>query len=156
MSDESKMPYAKAFWELVVYQRARELQGKVFEMTKMLPRDQVHSLTDQIRRSSRSIGAQIAEAWAKREYVKHFASKLSDAQAENFETQHWLIAATDAQYWARGDSALLFDLCNQIGRMLTRMSDRADEFCTALQANTLREDSAEWFSSTIDPFSSKD
>lgn len=156
MSDESKMPYAKAFWELVVYQRARELQGKVFEMTKTLPREEAYSLTDQIRRSSRSIGAQIAEAWAKREYVKHFTSKLSDAQAENFETQHWLIAATDAQYWARDDSALLFDLCNQIGRMLTRMSDRADEFCTDLHTNRLREVSPEWFSNAIDPFSSKD
>jgi four helix bundle protein len=56
------------------------------------------SLTNQIRRSSRSVGAQIAEAWAKRKYKKHFISKLTDADGEQLETQHWIETALDSSY----------------------------------------------------------
>ncbi len=80
--------YARDFRELVVYRRQRELAREVFAVSKKFPREESRSLTDQIRRSSRSIGAQIAEAWAKRRYEKHFISKLTDADAEQRETQH--------------------------------------------------------------------
>ena len=83
----SNHPYVKSYRDLVVYQKARELAVEVFETTKSFPREEMYSLTDQIRRSSRSIGAQIAEAWAKRRYPKHFLSKLSDADGEQQETQ---------------------------------------------------------------------
>ena len=73
------LPFARGFWELVAYQRARALQRRVFELSKKFPREEMFSLTDQARRAARSIGAQIAEAWGKRDYEKHFVSKLSDA-----------------------------------------------------------------------------
>jgi len=94
----SNHPYVKSYRDLVVYQKARELAVEVFETTKSFPREEMYSLTDQIRRSSRSIGAQIAEAWAKRRYPKHFLSKLSDADGEQQETQHWIEIASDCEY----------------------------------------------------------
>lgn len=98
MNDETKLPFAKAFWELRVYERARDLQGGVFRASRAFPTEEKYSLTDQLRRAARSIGAQIAEAWGKRDYIKHFQSKLSDAESENNETQHWLISAVDDGY----------------------------------------------------------
>jgi four helix bundle protein len=74
------------------------LAKAVFEASKTFPREEAYSLTDQGRRASRSIGAQIAEAWAKRRYARHFASKLTDADGEQLETQHWLIMAFDCGY----------------------------------------------------------
>jgi four helix bundle protein len=70
----------------------------MFELTKSFPREEVYSLTDQLRRSVRSIGAQIAEAWAKRRYPNHFVSKSTDADAEKNETLHWIGTAQDCGY----------------------------------------------------------
>ncbi len=125
----ASLPYAKNFVELVVYQRARELQRQVFTMSKQFPKDETYSLTDQFRRASRSIGAQIAEAWGKRAYEKHFASKLTDADAEQLETQHWIITAVDCAYLSRADGETLFNLCREIGRMLSSMIENAPNFC---------------------------
>jgi len=74
------------------------LAKEIFSITKSFPRDEMFSLTDQIRRSSRSVGAQIAEAWAKRKYEKHFISKLTDADGEQQETQHCIEIALDCTY----------------------------------------------------------
>ena len=68
--------YAKSFKDLRVYQKAREVSGAVFKLSKAFPKEEMYSLTDQIRRAARSVGAQIAEAWGKRRYEKHFVSKL--------------------------------------------------------------------------------
>ena len=76
--------------ELATYKTAFELQQRIFEVSKSWPREESYSLTDQIRRSSRSIGANIAESWAKRRYPAHFKSKLTDADGELQETLHWL------------------------------------------------------------------
>jgi four helix bundle protein len=81
--------YAKSFKELRVYQKAREVSQTVFRLSKVFPKEETYSLTDQMRRAARSVGAQIAEAWGKRRYEKHFVSKLTDADAEQMETQHW-------------------------------------------------------------------
>ena len=70
----------------MVYQSALRVSERIFEVTKRFPREERYSLTDQIRRASRSIGAQIAEAWGKRRYERHFVSKISDADAESLET----------------------------------------------------------------------
>ncbi|MEX1238795.1 MAG: four helix bundle protein [Cyclobacteriaceae bacterium] len=85
------MAYANNFRELEVYQLCRQLSKEIFEISKSFPREETHSLTDQMRRSSRSAGGQIAEAWAKRKYERHFVSKLTDADGEQLETQHWII-----------------------------------------------------------------
>lgn len=82
------MEYVKSFRDLEVYNLSRELAKNIFELSKKFPKEEMFSLTDQVRRSSRSIGAQIAEAWGKRKYERHFISKLTDSDAEQLETQH--------------------------------------------------------------------
>lgn len=87
-SEKSRLPHAGSFRDLIVYQKARLLQKGVFEISLKFPSEEKFALTDQIRRGSRSVGAQIAEAWAKRRYEKHFVSKLTDSLGESFETNH--------------------------------------------------------------------
>ena len=77
-----RLPHAKNYRELLVYQKARVLQKEIFVLSRSFPKDEQFSLVDQIRRSSRSIGANIAEVWGKRRYEKHFVSKLTDADDE--------------------------------------------------------------------------
>jgi four helix bundle protein len=108
---------------------ARELSKEIFSLTKGFPKEEMFSLTDQIRRSSRSVGAQIAESWAKRKYEKHFISKLTDADAEQLETQHWIETAADCGYIGTEESQKLLLKCFSIGRMLNSMITKADSFC---------------------------
>jgi four helix bundle protein len=82
------MEHAKSFRDLEVYKLSRELSKKILQLSIGFPKEETYSLTDQVRRSSRSVGSQIAEAWAKRRYEKHFVSKLTDADGEQQETQH--------------------------------------------------------------------
>jgi four helix bundle protein len=89
----------------------------------------MYSLTDQLRRSSRSIGAQIAEAWAKRRYKKHFISKLSDADGEQQETQHWIDTAEDCRYLSPEQTRKLNSALSEIGKMINSMINKADIFC---------------------------
>ena len=85
----TELSHARSFRDLAVYQKARKVSRAIYKISKGFPKEETYSLTDQIRRSSRSIGAQISEAWAKRRYERHFVSKLTDADAEQMETQHW-------------------------------------------------------------------
>lgn len=135
------LPYAKSFRELVVYQKQRQLSREVFQVTKAFPPEEMYSLTDQLRRAARSVGAQIAESWAKRAYERHFVSKLSDADAEQMETQHWLETAKDDGYLTATDCTRLLGLCEEIGRMLGSMIERASSFCAS---SSLREDSTDY------------
>lgn len=73
---------AKCFRDLIVYQKARQVATTIYHLSLSFPKEETYSLTDQVRRASRSTGAQIAEAWAKRRYERHFISKLTDADAE--------------------------------------------------------------------------
>lgn len=134
----TQLEYVRHFKELEVYKRQRTLAKEVFALSKRFPREEQYSLTDQLRRSSRSIGAQIAEAWAKRLYPKHFISKLTDADGEQMETQHWLIEAGDYHYLGEQDSNRLLGLCEEIGRMLGSMMRKAEAF--ASHDYTLREE----------------
>jgi four helix bundle protein len=86
--------------ELEVYKLAFEAAMKIFALTKQFPREETYSLTDQIRRSSRSVCSNIAEAWRKRRYEAAFVSKLNDAEAEAAETQTWLQFAVECKYLA--------------------------------------------------------
>jgi four helix bundle protein len=81
--------YARSFRDLLVYQRAFIVSQRIFNLSKGFPEEEKYALTSQIRRASRSIGANITEAWAKRRYERHFVSKLTDADGEQMETQHW-------------------------------------------------------------------
>ena len=137
-----RLPYAKNFRELIAYQKSHQLAREVFTLSRSFPREETYSLTDQLRRSSRAIGANIAEAWAKRSYEKHFVSKLTDADAEQYETQHWLEVALDCGYVSRSRVAPLVSSCEEIGRILGGMMARADQFC---KPSTLREPLVEYF-----------
>lgn len=106
------MEYVKSYRDLEVYKLSRRLSKEIFEISKKFPKEEMYSLTDQIRRSSRSIGAQIAEAWGKRNYEKHFVSKLTDADGEQLETQHWIETASDCSYISEEfANALLQQMC---------------------------------------------
>ncbi len=133
--------YAKHFRELEVYQKAKVVSRSVFALTRSFPREETYSLTDQIRRSSRSVGAQIAEAWAKRRYEKHFVSKLTDADGEQMETQHWVSEALDCGYLQLSQAESLLEELEAIGKMLNRMMALADSFCQE-DLRSVRESSA--------------
>ena len=87
------------------------------------------SQVDQLRRASRSIGAQIAEAWSKRRYRRYFTSKLTDAFGEQMETWHWIDTARSCGYLSEAEARELLDLTDEIGRMLNAMIRRASSFC---------------------------
>ena len=139
-----KLPHAGSFRDLFAYQQSRALAKDIFELSKRFPREEMYSLTDQIRRSSRSVGAQIAEAWAKRRYERSFISKLADADGEQYETQHWLETAADCGYINEAELRDLLGHCQRIGKLLGGMIDKADLFCGEL-STTLREPAAEYF-----------
>ncbi len=123
------MDYVKSFRELEVYRLSRQLSREIFETSKKFPKEEMYSLTDQMRRSSRSVGAQIAEAWAKRRYEKHFISKLTDADGEQQETQHWIETASDCGYISREASDNFLQQYASIGKMLNSMINKAEAFC---------------------------
>lgn len=140
----SGLQHAQSYRDLIVYQKSRQLQREIFKITKTFPREEMFSLTDQIRRSSRSIGSNISEAWAKRRYEKHFISKLTDADGEQMETQHWIETALDCEYIDHKTNMQCIGKCLEIGRMLGGMMDKAEMFC-GQPPRTLREDSAIYF-----------
>lgn len=123
------MEYVERYSELEVYKMTKQLSKQLFETTKAFPKEEMYSLTDQVRRSSRSIGAQIAEAWAKRRYEKHFVSKLTDADGEQQETQHWINVAKDCRYISDETANLLISQCASIGKMLGSMIKKSHFFC---------------------------
>jgi four helix bundle protein len=119
----------RSFRDLTVYKLAFELQQEIFEITKGFPKEETYSLTDQIRRASRSIGANIAEAWHKRRYQAHFLSKLSDSDGEQAETQHWLDTSYSCEYISEDQHNHLSNKCREIGRMLGSMMANPEPFC---------------------------
>ena len=143
--------YAKSFKDLCVYQKAREVSRAVFRLSKTFPKDEMYSLTDQIRRAARSVGAQIAEAWGKRRYEKHFVSKLTDADGEQYETQHWIETAVECGYLDPGKGMVLIEKCKLVGRLLGGTMEKAALFC-GKPSKELREDGIEYVvQSFIDP-----
>ncbi|MHB9024913.1 MAG: four helix bundle protein [Armatimonadota bacterium] len=107
--------------ELEVFQQAFETAMQIFEMTFTFPKEETYSLTDQIRRSSRSVCDNIAEAWRKRRYEAAFVAKLNDAEAEAAETQVWLAFAHRCRYISEEQRALLHELYEGCTRMLVAM-----------------------------------
>ena len=132
------MPGAKSFRELKVYVAARDAAKRVFTVSGHFPREERYALTDQIRRSSRAVKAMLAEAWARRRYKAAFISKIDEALGETNETQSWLDDAFDSQYLSSSDFKELDDRYQAIGGMLSRMIDRADDFCKHTPATDYR------------------
>ena len=132
------MTIARSFRDLNVYREARETAQKIFELSREFPLEERYSLTDQIRRSSRSVKAMIAEAWGRRRYKAVFVNKLDEALGEATETQSWLDDARDTQYLSVDQFNALDSKCISIGQMLSRMIDRADDFCKHSPATDYR------------------
>ena len=100
--------------DLVVYRKAFEAAMKIFEISKTFPREELYSLTDQIRRCSRSVCSNLAEAWRKRRYQAAFVNKLSDSETEAAETQVWLEFAVKCGYLDRDDGRQLYVTYDEI------------------------------------------
>ena len=115
--------------DLEAYQNSFALQQMIFELSKGWPKSETYALIDQIRRSSRSIGSNITEAWAKRRYPAHFVSKLTDSDGELQETLHWLASAEACGYITSEDSTKLQIQAATIGRQLGSMINKHQSFC---------------------------
>lgn len=128
--------------ELRVYQLAFKCGMEIFELSKAWPKEERYSLTSQIRRASRSVPANIAEAWRKRRYVAHFVSKLSDADGESAETQTWLDFATECGYLAEEDRMRISEAYDTIcGSLVKKMMNNPDPWCGPA---SVREDKAQY------------
>ena len=123
------MARIESFRDLNVYKLAMELQQEIFVLSKSFPKEELYSLTDQTRKASRAIGANIAESWHKRRYPAHFVSKLTDVDAEQAETQHWVDTAFACQYVSAARHKALLEKCKRIGRMLGKMMIQSESFC---------------------------
>ncbi len=116
------------FTELAVYQRSTELAERVFILSRAWPAEERYALTDRIRRAARSVGANLAEAWAKRRYEAHFVSKLTDADGENHEVEHWLRTAHHDGYLTRDEFDQLLTLKREVGAKLGKMIQNPGPF----------------------------
>ena len=116
------------FRDLIAFQKGFDLSMKIFQLTKAFPKEEKYSLTDQIRRSSRSVCANIAEAYRKRRYKAHFISKLSDSDSENSETQVWLLFSKECDYINSDTFNLLYSQSKEVGKLLTYMMDHPEKF----------------------------
>ena len=124
------MGLAKDVTDLEVYRLAFDLQQRVFDITKKYPTEEKHSLTDQIRRSARSVGANISEAWKKRRYPAHFISKLTDSDGEQAETCHWLRTAVACRYVAAEQAAVIAAEYSHVSGMLNKMMQDSASWCS--------------------------
>jgi len=131
------------FRELRVYREAFLAARSIYHFSAKWPKGERYSLTDQIRRSSRSVNANIAEAWRKRRYRKHFISKLSDADAEASETRAWLDFAVDYAYITDDQYADIDARYDQIQAGLVSMMRDASRWCSP--AKNVREEMPIYF-----------
>jgi four helix bundle protein len=115
--------------ELRVYRMSFKAAMRIFKLTKKWPKEEKYALTDQIRRSSRSVSANVAEAWRKRRYKKHFISKLSDADAESAETRTWLRFAKQCSYMNASDFSELDQKYDHLCGSLVTMINDPDPWC---------------------------
>jgi len=122
------MTKIKTHKELKVYQLSFEVGMEIYRLTKEFPKEEMYSLTNQIRRSSRSVSGNLAEAFRKRSYPKHFVSKLSDCEGEAAETQVWLDYALACQYIKKEHYIILYDKYDHILAMIVNMTTKPDEW----------------------------
>jgi len=118
----------KGHRDLKVYQLSYKLAMEIFHLSKSFPREELYSLTDQIRRSSRSVAANVAEGFRKRRYPNHFVSKLTDCDAEATETQVWIDFAHDCGYLSQKNRDQLLSGYEQVGKMPSGMMASVDKF----------------------------
>ena len=119
----------QGYRDLIVYQKSYKLAMEIFEISKSFPKEEKYSLTDQIRRSSRAVPANISAAWVKRKYPKSFVSKLLDALEEESETEVWLDFSRDCHYITIEKHADLNEKYDEVRRMLISMINTPEKFC---------------------------
>jgi four helix bundle protein len=125
------MARISSFRDLAVYRSAVQEAKRVFSLTKKFPREEMYSLTDQIRRASRAVGSLVAEGWGRRRYIAAFVNKVDEALAESMETQAWLDHALSCEYITRDEYRTHDAAWQSIGGMLSRMIEKAETFCPA-------------------------
>ena len=124
------MSQINSFKDLIVYQKAYKLAMEIFEITKSFPKEEKYSLTDQIRRSSRSVTSCIAESWAKRRYVKSFINKLTDSLGEEYETEVWLDYSKDSNYITKPKHIDLMNGYDEVRKMLISIINNPEKWCS--------------------------
>ena len=121
----------QSFKDLRVFTQAFDAAMQIFEHSKLWPTEEKYAMTDQIRRSSRSVCANISEAWRKRRYIKHFVSKLSDADAEAAETRVWLQFALKCSYLKIQEFRTLDSTYHHINGGLVIMMTQPEKWCAS-------------------------
>ncbi len=116
------------FKDLIAYKKAFQLSMDIYKISKRFPKEETYSLTDQIRRSSRSVCANMAEAYRKRLYMKNFISKLTDSDAENSETSVWLDFAVACDYISKDEHERLYSETGEIGKLINYMKHNPGKF----------------------------
>jgi four helix bundle protein len=132
--------FVKDYTDLLAYRTSFKLSKEIFEVTKQFPKEEMYALTDQFRRATRSVGANVAEACGKRRYEKHFVSKLTDADAERLETQHWLRTSYACEYVTKDEAEKMNEKLLELGRLLNGMIERSSAF--VIGDDRVREDSS--------------
>jgi four helix bundle protein len=117
-----------SYKQLDVFQRAMDLAMEIFETTRGFPKEEKYSLTDQVRRSTRSVCANISEAWRKRRYPAAFVSKLSDAETEASETQVWIEIARRCRYLPDSEASTLDATCDHVIGQIVKMIDGPEKW----------------------------
>jgi len=119
----------RGFRDLKVYQLSYQLAVEIYDLTKDFPKEEKYSLTDQIRRSSRSVPTNISESWSKRRYPKSFINKLTDSDAEVSETTVWLDFSKDHKYISNEKHIYFIEKYDEVARMLYSMINNPEKFC---------------------------
>lgn len=127
VAQQQGMPHSH-FTNWLAFQKGRILAASVYRLTQSFPREERYALTDQIRRSSRSVCANLAEGYAKRRYPRHFIAKLTDSAGENFETQTWLMFALDHNYLTQEHYDRYLKASEEVGRLLSYMQTHPNQF----------------------------
>ncbi len=124
------MSQINSFKDLIVYQKSYKLAMEIFEISKDFPKEEKYSLIDQMRRSSRSVTANIAEAWSRKRYVKSFVNKLTDSLGEEYETEVWLDYSRDCKYTEIDAHTKILADYSEVRKMLISMINNPDKWCS--------------------------
>jgi four helix bundle protein len=124
------MSTIKFHQDLKVFQKSFDVAMQIFELSKRFPKEETYSLTDQIRRSSRSVSANISEAWGRRKYERSFVAKLTDSEGEARETQTWLLFSLKCNYINEEQFDNLNNQYNEIIGMLVVMMNQSEKWCS--------------------------
>jgi len=116
-------------WEIDAYKLSVQAAMEIYKLSKAFPEEEKYSLTDQIRKSSRSVSAQIAEGWRRRKYRAVFINKMNEAEGEAAETQVWLEYSVKCEYMSREDGARLHKKYDEIIGKLINMGNHPEQWC---------------------------